>query len=140
MSEGEELEGPTELERQLEACSEGTGDLAAAIPLLLASQVFVLLEKEIPAESPYLQSEPLCVVGTAGHRAVAIFTSPARATPLARENPSHRFGLLVSCRWLLRQFKPVVGIAVNPGWKGGFEMSPDGFARFKRDFGLAEAG
>jgi len=125
-------------EEKLAACCAGELELAALVPTFLESQVFVLLDGDIPAGNPHLKANPLVLDSPKGYPVLAIFSRPECATRVAQAFPQFPYGLLVECRWLLRQIKSTVGIAVNPGSTVGFEMPPEGFARFKRDFGLSE--
>lgn len=129
-----------DLERQLVDCQQSRVELPLFLEFLLASQVFVLLDREIPEDDPRLTSNPLVLTSPRGYLVVALFTSPDRATPFLDLAPTFSYGLLVNARWLLTVLEPAVGIALNPGWSVGLEIPPDGFKSLKRDFALVPAG
>ena len=134
------FEPSNELERDLRRCQEGQIDFALLLQRLLASQLFVLLDYEIPEENPRLTAPPLMLRSQAGYAVFALFTSPDRAASFVQQFPTYSYGLLVEARWLLSTLSAAAGLIVNPGSSGGFEMPPEGFAKLKRDFGLTHAG
>lgn len=134
------FEPVNELERDLVRCQQGQIELARFVQVLLASQVFVLLDYEVPETDPRLTAPPLMLQSPAGYLVFALFTSPDRATSFIEQFRTFSYGLLVDARWLLSILSPRAGLALNPGWTAGLEMPPEGFAKLKRDFSLTPAG
>jgi hypothetical protein len=129
-----------DLEQELVRCQQGHIDLPLFLQVLLASQIYVLLDREITETNPHLTAPPLMLTSPAGYPVFALFTSADRATSLAQRFPTFSYGLLVDARWLLSVLASTAGLVLNPGWSAGLEMPPERFARLKRDFGLMPAG
>jgi hypothetical protein len=128
-----------ELERNLFRFQQREIEFPIFVKVLLESQIFVLLDYEIPETNPRLTAPPLMLTSPAGYAVFALFTSPDRAASFVEQLPTFSYGLLVDARWLLSSLSPAAGLVLNPGWDVGLEMPPDGFAALKRDFSLTSA-
>lgn len=59
------------------------------------------------------------------------FTSAVRIDEFASETP---FFLEMTGRQLLERMPPSYGVVINPGWRVGFDISPQGIAKILMDF------
>lgn len=92
---------------------------------LLASQVALLLDKEVPESGWDVGISPLVLVSPrGGNNVLAVFTSVERATPMSQNSSTHKHALLVDFRWVLKGTTPGLGLVVNPGWPVGVEIEP----------------
>ena len=111
------------LERALLAAREGKVSMQVLVETLLASPVFVLLDREPPKDGRLgPETRPLVLANAAGQTVFAVFTAPERANAWLQREPDFRHGLMVDFRWLLPGIADGVGLVVNPGTDLGFEM------------------
>lgn len=113
-----------ELERALVQAQARTLSVDDFLTCLLASQVALLLDKEVPESGWDNSISPLVLVSPRGGNVLAVFTGVDRATPMGQNSHSHQHALLVDFRWVLKGMAPGVGIVVNPGWPAGVEIEP----------------
>jgi hypothetical protein len=119
-----EFQPSNELEHALVQAQARTMHVDDFFARLLASQVALLLDKEVP-ESGWANSiSPLVLLSPRGGNVLAVFTGVGRATPAAQKSNSHKYALLVDFRWVLKGVGPGVGVVVNPGWPVGVEIEP----------------
>lgn len=124
-----------ELEEALVACHQDAAHWPAFVNTLLSSQIFILIDGDVSHE-PAREPMPLVLESPSGFDALILFTSPGRSKPFTARFPQFGHGLLVDCRWILSAIRSDLGVAINPGWSVGLEMEPQGFAKFRKDFGL----
>ena len=120
------------LEEKLLACKTDFGQWPTFVAALLNSQVVVLLDGEVGDDG--VLTNPLTLATPKGYDVIALFTSVDRATWLVEKFPQFPYALRVDAKWLLARVSPSLGIAINPGWNVGFEMAPEGFARFRNEY------
>ena len=96
---------------------------------LVASKVFVLLDKEIGPNGVWDNSaSPMVLTNAQGAPVLAMFTAPERSSEWAKHQPRFAFGLLTDFAWLLKGIAPNVGVVVNPGLSVGLEIQPSAVA------------
>lgn len=114
------------LENALLDAQAGRLSTAGLIEQLLASQVFILLDRDPgPEDARDDEARPLLLSNAQGQPVLAMFSAPERAISMAVSFPQYGFGLQVECRWLLRLVRPGVGLVMNPGAMAGFELPAD---------------
>ena len=125
-----------DLERELVLAQTGKSPVPAFIARLVTDQVFVAINREIPATGDMTGVVPLLLKSAAGLTMLAVFTAPERAAPMVGQFPEYAYGPLASFGWLLRFCTPQTGVVINPGWSVGIEIPADGVRQIRRDFGL----
>jgi hypothetical protein len=130
------FEPQNDLEQQLLFAQNGRLAVADFVAALVDSQVFVLLDSEVPDSGEMTGVQPLQLADEQGNNVLAAFTSPERSSPMAARFPEFKFGLLVAFRWLLQAGPSDVGLVINPGSTVGLELPASGLAHIKRDFGI----
>src|SRR5262245_29449711 len=114
-----------ELERALVQAQARKMSVDDFFARLLASQVVILLDREIPESGWHKGISPLVLVSPrAGDNVLAVYTSVERATPTSQKSDTHKYALLVDFRWVLKGTTPGLGVVVNPGWPVGVEIEP----------------
>jgi hypothetical protein len=112
-----------DLERALALTQSGQLPVPELMQTLLASQVFVLLDKDPgPGLAWDNTAVPLILRNAAGSPMLAIFTAPERSSTWPSQLPAFAYGLLVSFSWLLKGIASGVGVVVNPGLSIGMEV------------------
>jgi hypothetical protein len=124
------------LERTIAALRGGAIDEDRFVRALLASQLFVLVDREIDESEPGLGTTPLVMVGPDGAHGVAAFTSPERATPLAERHPDFPYGLLADASWLIGSLHPSLGLFINIAGPLPMGIAPVGLQRMRALFAL----
>ncbi len=113
------------LERCLVNTQTGHYPESALMEEFLASEIFVLLDRELGADGKLGGSAaPLILTNDAGLPVLAMFTAPKRASPWAERYAAYGYGLLTPFKQLLEGFDKGIGVVINPGWEYGLEMSP----------------
>lgn len=125
-----------DLERELVSAQAGRTPTRTFMARLVNEQVFVAIDREIPATGDLTGVVPLLLESATGQTMLAVFTAPERATPMVAHFPEYAWGLLTSFGWLLKFCTSQTGIVINPGWSVGVEISADGVRQIQRDFGL----
>lgn len=121
------------LEQALFAAQRGELPVGAFMDTLLASKVFVLIDKDIGPSGTWDNSAtPMVLSNQSGGPVLAIFTAPERSGDWSKRQPRFAFGLLTDFSWLLRGIAPTVGIVINPGLTVGLEMPPSGVLELKK--------
>jgi hypothetical protein len=122
-----------DLERMVVEARAGRVPIRDLVERLFASELCVLLDREVPGVMASGTS-PLVVKKSDGTELVAVFSTLARATPVARRVETHKFCLLVSARWLLGSMDRRFGLVLNPGDSITFEMTASGLESGRREF------
>jgi hypothetical protein len=123
-----------ELEKRLLALIAGDMPADAFMLALATDQVFMPVEDEKSAIKGFQRStraKPLVVADDAGVPVLLVFTSPDRAKPVVEEFPDYNGGLLAEFTWILERVDDGSGIAINPGWEVGFDMTPEDVTQLK---------
>lgn len=120
-----------DLERALLEAQAGRLATEKFLKMLLASQVFILLDKEIGPGCWDNSASPMILSNLASGRVLATFTSPERSKGWPDQLPRFKFGLLTDFRWLVKGIAPGVGVVVNPGLPVGLELSPERVSELK---------
>ena len=126
-----EFHPSNELERVLVQAQSGTLSVDDFFERLLASQVALLLDKEVPESGWDNSSSPLVLKSPRGGNVLAAFTEVDRATLMSQRSSSHKYALLVDFQWVLKGVAPGLGIVLNPGWPVGVEIEPTRVAELK---------
>jgi hypothetical protein len=126
-----EFHPSNELERALVQAQSRTLSVDQFFERLLASQVALLLDKEVPESGWDNSISPLVLASPRGGNVLAAFTDVDRATSMNKRSSSHKYALLVDFRWVLKGVAPGVGIVLNPGWPVGVEIEPTRVAELK---------
>jgi SseB protein N-terminal domain len=117
-----------EFERALEQAQAGQ----LAMPALL--ETLVRAEVALPSASEVMDDgsgfEPL-LFPKEGTQMLACFSDKSRIGQFKAMAP---YCLVMRGLDLLRRVPPGFGVVFNPGWRIGFDISPDGIARILRDF------
>lgn len=95
------------------------------LDVLVSSQVFMLLDKEIDSDAWDDSASVMVLSNRNGVPMLAVFTSAERAVGWPAQLPQFGFGLLADFRWLLRGVGAGVGIVVNPGLSVGLELAAE---------------
>ena len=99
---------------------------AAFFQQLCDSQVFILIDKEIPEGGSWTPEIALLVLNSqSGFPVLAMFTAPERSLAWLQRAPAFQFGLQVDFRWLLQSIASGVGVVLNPGAVVGVELPPE---------------
>lgn len=127
------FEPANDLERALLQAQRGQLPVVSFMDKLLASQVFVLLDKEPGPSGKWDNSaSPMVLTNQEGKPVMAMFTAPERSTEWPKREPRFTHGLLTDFAWLLRGLAPGVGLVINPGLSAGLEMPASGVAQLKQ--------
>lgn len=126
-----------DVEHALIQAQEGQLTIPTLMTTLVASQVFVLIDKDPGPDGIWDNSAtPLVLHNSAGIPVLAIFTSPDRSTDWTKHQPTFCFGLLTNFGWLLKGIAPGVGIVINPGSPVGMEIPPHGVQQLQAETAL----
>ena len=127
------FEPANELEHALVKARQGELPVVSFMDKLLASQVFVLLDKAPAADGKWDNGiSPMVLRNQDGNPVMAMFTAPERSTEWPKREPRFQHGLLTDFAWLLRGLQPGVGLVINPGLAAGLEMPASGVAQLKQ--------
>lgn len=128
------FEPANKLERALLASQKGQLPVPEFIEILLASQVMILIDREVGQNGMWDKSaKPMVLIDTAGAPALAIFTAPERSGTWPQRKPKYCFAFLTDFSWILRYMSPKVGIVINPGQSVGLEMPASGVLKLKQE-------
>ena len=126
------FEPSNELERALVSAQQGELPLPTFMQMLLASKVFVLLDKEIGPSGAWDNSaSPMVLSNAQGAAVLAMFTAPERSGEWPKRQSHFAFGLLTDFAWLLKGIAPNVGVVINPGLSVGLEIQPSTVAQLR---------
>jgi hypothetical protein len=119
------FEPRNDLEQALVAAQQNQMPVPTFVQTLLRSQVFVLVDKQIPPGGAWHQSAAPMVLSNADKTPfLAIFTAPERADAWTKRQTTFGFGLSTVFTGVLQGMAPNLGIVINPGLPVGFEMQP----------------
>jgi len=128
------FEPSNDLEHALLQAQEGRLAVSALMKTLLASKVFVLIDKELGPSGVWDNSvSPMVLSNVAGGPVLAVFTAPERSAEWPKNYPQYKFGLLTDFRWLLKGIATGVGVAINPGSPVSLEMPAAGVEQLKTE-------
>ena len=128
------FEPSNELEHALLQAQEGRLAVSALMKTLLASKVFVLIDKDLGPGGVWDNSvSPMVLSNASGGPVLAVFTAPERSTEWPKNHPQHKFGLFTDFRWLLKGIASGVGVVINPGSPVGLEMPAAGVQQLKTE-------
>lgn len=112
-----------DLETALAALRADSAQAEGFFRALLASPVFLLLDRELgEPESPDPEALPLVLNNAQQAPVLALFTAAERAIPISLELPAYAHGAWVSMRWVLSIMRPGLGLVLNPGCLVGLEL------------------
>jgi hypothetical protein len=94
------------------------------VAALVESKVAIPLDKGLENGVLPADFKPLTLNAQQGYPVLATFTTPDKATPWIQQHPAYKHCLVTDFTWAVRLTKPSFGIAVNPGYKYAFTLSP----------------
>jgi hypothetical protein len=132
MSTSPEFRPANDLEIALMNAQGGVISIDDFLTSLLASQVFMLVDKDL-GPSGYWDNTatPLVINNQSGMPMLAIFTSPDRSAGWPQRFPQYSYGLLTQFRWLLKGIVKGVGLVMNPGCAVSLEMPAEGVVQLR---------
>jgi hypothetical protein len=104
--------------------------------IMLDSQLIILADRDVDISVPDTHFKPLAIPSPMGYNALATFSSIERAQAVSSRYPGYGHAITVDTCWFLLRADENVGFAFNPGWRYGFELSPDGLQQFLIQFGV----
>jgi hypothetical protein len=113
-----------QLEQLIQAVADNRQERAGVVEALLRSKIAVPLNRALENNSLPRDFRPLTLNSPAGFAVLATFTTVAKAGPWVRNQPAYSNVLLTDFAWTLGITHPPFGLAVNPGYKYSFVMSP----------------
>lgn len=131
-----EFEPVNLLEEKLIALYRKEITIPEFLGILLESQVIILADRDVDITGPDMHFNPLAINSSMGFDALAIFTSLDRAKRAFLRYPGYGFAVAVDTSWFLQGAYENAGIALNPGWPYGFELSPAILQRLLVSHGL----
>lgn len=124
----------SELERKLLDAKNGKPQVEALMRELVASQVYILMDKNPRQSGAWDHStSPLILSSSGGIPVLAVFTNPGHALAWNTQYPKYDFTMQVDFAWLLKGVADGVGVAINPGSPDGMEIAPSGVEQLKKD-------
>lgn len=121
------------LERALYKTQFERGDAKRFFEVLYESDVIVLVTEDVLDTSEPEDLRPLAIPDEQGGRRIATFTSPQRASRLAKLYPKYRYGLLTDFAWVVHHITAGLGIVMNPGWAMGMNIPSYGVLKMKEE-------
>lgn len=97
------------------------GQLVAA---LIESKIAIPLDKGLENGALPADFKPLTLNAQQGYPVLATFTTPDKAAPWLQQHPEFKHSLVTDFTWAVRLTQPPFGIAVNPGYRYAFTLSP----------------
>lgn len=94
------------------------------VAALIESKIAIPLDKGLENGALPPDFKPLTLNAQQGYPVLATFTTPDKATPWLQQNPEFKHCLVTDFTWGVRLTMPPFGIAVNPGYKYAFTLSP----------------
>jgi len=119
------------LETSLLSAQSGQLEVGVFLNMLMDSQVFILLDKEVVGTTWDNSVTPLILTNKAGTAVMAMFSAPERSTPWSSRNPTYGYGLLVAFEWIIKGLGSGMGVVLNPGHPVGLEITPDEIDRLR---------
>lgn len=94
------------------------------VAALIESKIAISLDKGLENGVLPADFKPLTLNAQQGYPVLATFTTPDKAAPWIQQNPAFTHCLVTDFTWAVRLTRPPFGIAVNPGYKYAFTLSP----------------
>ena len=91
---------------------------------LLHSRIAVPLDRGLENGVLPTDFKPLTLNAQQGFPVLAVFTTREKAAPWIEQQPTFQHVLVTEFDWAVRITRPPFGIAVNPGYKYSFALSP----------------
>lgn len=114
------FEPRNDLEQALVAAQQNQMPVPAFVQTLLRSQVFVLVDQQIPPGATWHQSAAPMVLSNADKTPfLALFTAPERADVWTKRQTTFGFGLSTAFTGVLQGMALNLGIVINPGLPAG---------------------
>jgi len=114
----------SQLEQLIQSVTDNPKSRAGLIEALRQSRIAIPLNKGLENGSLPKDFRPLTLNSPAGFAVLATFTTVEKASPWVRNEPAYSNVLLTDFLWALSITRPPFGLAVNPGYKYSFVMSP----------------
>lgn len=94
------------------------------VEALVSSRVAVALNKGLEGGMLPPGCKPLTLKADQGFPVLATFTGPEKVSPWVQREPEFQHCLVTDFSWALGMTRPPFGIAVNPGYKHSFLLTP----------------
>jgi hypothetical protein len=94
------------------------------VAALIESKIAIPLDRGLENGALPADFKPLTLNAQQGYPVLATFTTPDKATPWIQQHPEFENCLVTDFTWAVRLTQPPFGIAVNPGYKHAFTLSP----------------
>lgn len=94
------------------------------VAALVESKIAIPLDKGLENGVLPADFKPLTLNAQQGYPVLATFTTPDKATPWLQQNPAFKHCLVTDFTWAVRLTQLPFGVAVNPGYKYAFVLSP----------------
>lgn len=91
---------------------------------LLDSRIAVPLDRGLENGALPADFKPLTLNAQQGFPVLAVFTTREKAAPWIEQQPAFQHVLVTGFDWAVRITRPPFGIAINPGYKYSFALSP----------------
>lgn len=114
-----------EIEALIMRVSGGDATPDELLTALLASKVAILLDKGLEGDSLASDARPFTLRADPGFPVLATFSSVEKTKPWVQQQPAYSHALYTDFSWALRTIPPGFGLAVNPGYRYAFLMTPD---------------
>jgi len=116
-----------DLEQLLLDAHEGRLEGEDFMRALLTSSVFMPVEDSgiISGLQANTRAKPLALKDEDGTDILVLFSSPDRTRDFLKNYPGYDGGLLEAFGKLLSRMGCGFGIALNPGWEAGIDITPD---------------
>ena len=114
----------SQLEQLIQSVTDNPQERADLVEALLQSKIAVPLNRGLENGSLPKDFRPLTLNSPAGFAVLATFTTVEKAGPWVKNEPAYSNVLLTDFLWALGITRPPFGLAVNPGYKYSFVMSP----------------
>ena len=114
----------SQLEQLIQSVTDNPEGRAGLIEALRQSRIAIPLNKGLENGSLPKDFRPLTLNSPAGFAVLATFTTVEKASPWVKNEPAYSNVLLTDFLWALSITRPPFGLAVNPGYKYSFVMSP----------------
>jgi hypothetical protein len=114
----------SQLEQLIQSVTDNPHERADLVEALRQSKIAIPLNKGLENGSLPEDFRTLILNSPAGFAVLATFTTVEKAGPWIKNEPAYSNVLLTDFLWALSITRPPFGLAVNPGYKYSFVMSP----------------
>lgn len=114
-----------EIETLIARVASGDAMRDALFAALRASRVAILFDKGLAGGALANDARPFTLRADEGFPVLATFSSVDKATPWVQREPAFSHALYTDFGWALQMIPPGFGLAVNPGYRWSFLMTPD---------------